>query len=225
MSERLAVLIPAFNAAPSIAEVVRGSAAQLSTVVVVDDGSTDETGNVARAAGAIVIRHESNMGKGAALKTGFKWALEQGLDGVITLDADGQHLPSEIPKILRCHNESGASLVIGGRAHLFGQMLPRRRRANRFSARAIAWAAHVTLTDSQSGFRYYSSDLIRTVTLKADGFDLESEVIVRAGALGLRIENTPINLGFVNGLCTSHYRPIADTVRIAWTVFRTRYLG
>jgi glycosyltransferase involved in cell wall biosynthesis len=224
VSERIAVLIPAFNAAPSVAEVVRQTAAQLPLVVVIDDGSSDGTGELARNAGAIVLTHDVNRGKGAALKTGFAWALEQGVDGVVTVDADGQHLPSEIPKIVQCHVDTGADLVIGGRAHLFEQMLPRRRHANRFSARAIAWAARVAISDSQSGFRYYSARLIRAVPLKADGFDLESEVIVRAGASGFKVETTPIELGFVDGLCTSHYKPVADTVRIAWTVFKTKYL-
>jgi glycosyltransferase involved in cell wall biosynthesis len=225
MTARVAVLIPAYNAAPSIADVVRQSFAQMKDVVVIDDGSTDATGERAREAGAIVLRHEQNRGKGAALKTGFRWALENAFDGVVTVDADGQHLPSDIPKILKAQQDSGAHLVIGGRSHLFQQMLPRRRRANRFSAAAIAWAARARITDSQSGFRYYSAALIRDLPLQADGFDLESEVIVKAGVRGMKIITTPIDLGFVNGIITSHYRPVADTVRIALRVLRVKLFG
>jgi glycosyltransferase involved in cell wall biosynthesis len=220
VSARLAVLIPALNAEASVAAVVRDSLKVIERVVVIDDGSTDATGEVARNAGATVLQHEVNRGKGAALKTGFRWAVDNGFDGVITLDADGQHLASEIPKFVRAYEERGAELIIGGRAHLFDQMLPRRRLANRFSARSITMVSKVLITDSQSGFRFYSSSLLKTIELRTDGFDLESEVIVRAGRRGLRIETIPIALGFVDGLTTSHYRPLADTLRIAWTVAR-----
>lgn len=225
MSARIAILIPAYNAARTVGAVARQAAAELPAVVVIDDGSIDGTGDAARAAGAIVLRHVQNRGKGAALKTGFEWALKEGLDGVVTLDADGQHLPSETAKILRCQAQTGAHLVIGGRAHLFEQMLPRRRRANRFSAAAIGWASQAAITDSQSGFRYYSAELIRTTELKADGFDLESEVIVKAGQRGMAIVTTPIELGFVDGITTSHYRPVADTVSIALRVLRVKVFG
>lgn len=225
MTETYAAMIPALNAAPSIASVVTATRAQLEDVVVIDDGSTDATGALARECGATVLRHEVNRGKGAALKTGFGWALERGFDGVITLDADGQHLPGEIAKFVRARAERGADLIIGGRAHLFAEMLPRRRMANRFSARSISMVSGVSISDSQSGFRFYSAKLLRTVELRTDGFDLESEVIVRAGRGGFPIETVAIDLGFVDGVSTSHYRPLADTLRIAWTVARTRFLG
>jgi glycosyltransferase involved in cell wall biosynthesis len=178
---------------------------------------------VARQAGAQVVSHAENRGKGAALKTGFAYALEHGFDAVVTLDADGQHLPSEIPKFLAAHAETGADLIIGGRAHLFGQMLPRRRFANRFSAWSIAYASKTKVTDSQSGFRFYSANLLRGIRLRTDGFDMESEVIVHAGCRGFKVITIPIDLGFVDGQSTSHYRPLADTLRIFWTVARARY--
>lgn len=222
MSERVAVIIPALNAERTLAPVVAGAKAQLEPVVVVDDGSSDLTGDVARAAGAVVLRHDLNRGKGGALKTGFAWALENGFESVITLDADGQHLPSEVPKFLRERQVGGADLIIGGRAHLFEGMLPRRRMANRFSAWSISIAAGTRVTDSQSGFRLYSGDLLRSLELRTNGFDMESEVIVRAGRKHMKIVTIPIELGFVDGVATSHYRPLADTLRIAWTVTRTR---
>ena len=224
MTERCAVIIPALNAERTLRQVVVDARAQLEPVVVIDDGSRDATGDVARAAGASVIRHDVNRGKGGALKTGFRWAMENGFDGVITLDADGQHLASEIPKFLRERERAGADLIIGGRSHLFGEMLPRRRTANRFSAACIAWASGVPITDSQSGFRFYSAKLIRSLELRTNGFDMESEVIVRAGRRGFAIVTIPIDLGFVDGLATSHYKPLKDTLRIAWTVTRARFL-
>ncbi len=220
---RVAVLIPAFNAARTVEPVIRAAIQQNPNVTVIDDGSVDGTGDVARRAGAHVLAHEVNRGKGAALKTGFKWACAEGYDGVITLDADGQHLPAEIPKFIDCHEKTGGDLIIGGRAHLFGQMIPRRRAANRFSAWTIAFASGTDITDAQSGYRFYSTRLLRDLRLRSDGFAMESEVIVRAGRGGFRVLTTPIDLGFVDGQSTSHYKPIKDTVRIAAVVFGTYF--
>ena len=221
--ERFAVLIPALNAESFIEPVIRGSLEHCRYVVVINDGSTDRTAEIAERAGALVLHHEKNRGKGAALRTGFDWAMESMFDGVVTLDADGQHLPQEIPKFIAARTETSADLIIGGRAHHFDAMLPRRRNANRFSAWTISIAAGTKITDSQSGFRYYSAKLIRGVKLLAHGFDMESEVIVRAGRRGFRIETIPIDLGFADGVATSHYRPLHDTLKIAWRVVRTRF--
>jgi len=220
---KVLALIPALNAESSIGAVIRDCKAVNEDVVVIDDGSGDRTADVAHEAGAQVVSHPINRGKGAALKTGFAYALEHGFDAVITLDADGQHLPREIPKFRAAHADTGADLIIGGRAHLFGEMLPRRRFANRFSARCIAYAAKTNVTDSQSGFRLYSARLLAGIRLRSDGFDLESEVIVQAGCRGFKVITIPIDLGFVDGQSTSHYKPLGDTLRIAWTVIRARY--
>jgi glycosyltransferase involved in cell wall biosynthesis len=221
---KVAVIIPALNAAMTLAPIVSEAKQYVDQVVVVDDGSSDGTGDVARAAGAMVIRHDVNRGKGGALKSGFVWALEQRLDGVITLDADGQHLPRQIPLFVEHYRVTGADLIIGGRAHLFDGMLPRRRMANRFSAWAVARASRTNIQDSQSGFRFYSARVLREIPLRAEGFDMETEVIIRAGVRGLRVEQIPIDLGFVDGLSTSHYKPLLDTLRIAWTGLRARFL-
>lgn len=225
MSESLhtVALIPAYDAVSTLAPVIEEARSSLP-VVVVDDGSVDGTGELAARLGATVLRHPQNRGKGAALRTGFAWAIENGLEGVVTLDADGQHLASEIPRFLEARRETGADLIIGSRRHLFGGMLPRRRLANTFSAWGITWASGVQVDDSQSGFRFYSTRLMREVALRSTGFDLESEVIVAAARRGLKIMTIPIDLGFVDGLSTSHYRPLADSIRIAWTVFKTRFL-
>ncbi|MGA7614301.1 MAG: glycosyltransferase family 2 protein [Thermoanaerobaculia bacterium] len=225
MSERFAVVIPALDAVQTVGAIVSDARKEVPRVIVVDDGSTDGTGDAARAAGAEVVRHERNRGKGAALKSGFLEALQQGVDAVITLDADAQHLPREIGRFIDAYEASGADLIIGSRAHLFAGMVGRRRAANRFSAWSISRASTVRVLDSQSGFRLYSARLLRQLTIRANGFDAESEVIVRAGRAGLGIREIPIDLGFVNGIATSHYRPVLDTLRIAWTVTRTVVAG
>jgi glycosyltransferase involved in cell wall biosynthesis len=223
MSERALVVIPAFNAERTVGAIVRGCREALDDVLVVDDGSIDRTAAEAADAGARVVSHAANRGKGAALKTGFAFAVQKGYDAVITLDADGQHLPREIPKFLTARAETQADLIIGGRAHLFDQMLPRRRMANRFSAWSIARCSRTNVSDSQSGFRLYSRELLLKARLRTDGFDLESEVIVRAGCDGFKVITIPIDLGFVDGLSTSHYKPVADSLRIFWTVTRARF--
>jgi glycosyltransferase involved in cell wall biosynthesis len=223
MSERALVVIPAFNAERTVGAIVRGCREALDDVLVVDDGSIDRTAAEAVDAGARVVSHAANRGKGAALKTGFGFAMQKGYDVVITLDADGQHLPREIPKFLTARAETQADLIIGGRAHLFDQMLPRRRMANRFSAWSIARCSRTNGSDSPSGVRLYSRELLLKARLRTDGFDLESEVIVRAGCDGFKVITIPIDLGFVDGLATSHYKPVADSLRIFWTVTRARF--
>ena len=223
MSERTLVVIPALNAERTVADVIRGCREVADEILVIDDGCSDRTAGVARDAGAVVVSHDVNRGKGAALKTGFSYALQRGYGAVITLDADGQHLPREIPKFLAARAETSGDLIIGGRSHLFHQMLPRRRMANRFSAWSIGGLSGTGVTDSQSGFRLYSSNLLLKARLRTDGFDLESEVIVRAGRDGFKVVTIPIDLGFVDGLSTSHYKPVADTLRIFWTVTRARF--
>jgi glycosyltransferase involved in cell wall biosynthesis len=224
MSERIIAVIPAFNAARTIEPVVIGALPHVERVIVIDDGSHDASADVAANAGAVVLKHEVNRGKGGALKTGFAYVLEQGFDGVITLDADGQHLPSEIPKLIAARRETGADIIIGGRAHLFGEMLPRRRMANRFASWAISKGSGARIDDSQSGYRFYSASLLRAITLRSDGFDMESEVLVLAGMRHFRIITIPISLGFVDGIATSHYKPLKDTLRIFCTAMVARFL-
>ncbi|HUF17374.1 MAG TPA: glycosyltransferase family 2 protein [Thermoanaerobaculia bacterium] len=220
--EKVLVVIPALDAQATIGRIVSEAREVLSDVLVVDDGSSDGTGQQARAAGATVLRHEINQGKGAALTTAFEWALERGYDAVITLDADGQHLPAEIPRFIEQWQTEGSDLIIGSRRHLFAGMVRRRRAANVFSANAISFAAGRKVDDPQSGFRLYSSRLLRNVKLEGTRFDAESEVIVRAGRGGFKITSIPIALAFVDGLQTSHYRALLDTLRITWRVLKTR---
>jgi glycosyltransferase involved in cell wall biosynthesis len=147
-------LIPALDAGDTVGLVAAGALKYLDKVVVVDDGSSDDTAANARAAGATVISHSRNLGKGAALKTGFEYALGRGYDAVVTLDADTQHDPDEIPALLK-EAEKGAGIVIGARLGDKEKVPPARYYTNMVGVAAISWRAKNRLLDSQSGFRLY----------------------------------------------------------------------
>jgi glycosyltransferase involved in cell wall biosynthesis len=223
---KIAAAIPAYDAADSVGEVVRRTALVLGEVLVIDDGSADATAATARAAGARVVAHPENRGKGQALATAFADLFGRGFDAVVTLDADGQHLPEEIPKLLAAAEEvAGADLVIGSRDHLFAGMGRVRRTSNRWSSRLISAAAGLGLADVQSGFRLYTRRLIAATGFPEPRFEAESAVVVRAARRGFRVVAVPIRLGFADGRCTSHYRPLIDSLRIARAVTRARLEG
>ncbi len=219
---RVSLVIPALNAERTLPGVIASCLEYdpdgRDAIIVVDDGSTDATSRLAREAGVRVVRHASNRGKGEALRTGFELALRDKADAVVTMDADGQHIASEIPRLLRAWEEHAADLVIGSRASLFEEMVGRRRIANRFSARSISMFAGVRVRDSQSGFRLYTRRFLTEVDYESHGFAAESEMVVVSGRKGLNIVETPILLGYVDGIGTSHYRPVMDTLRIAGRV-------
>ena len=217
---RIAAAIPAYDAAHSVGAVVGRTLAIVPNVLVVDDGSRDGTAEAARAAGAEVHVVPTNRGKGAALRAAFEILFSRGFTGVVTLDADGQHLPEEIPRLLSAAPE--ADLVLGTRDHLFAEMGLVRRFSNRLSSRAISLAAGRAISDVQTGFRLYARGLIERTGFPEARFEAESAVVVRAVRLGLRVATIPVRLGNADGRATSHYRPIVDSVRIATAVIRAR---
>jgi glycosyltransferase involved in cell wall biosynthesis len=186
----IVALIPAYDEGPRIAAVVSGARQHLP-VVVVDDGSRDDTADRAAAAGATVLRQVPNAGKGAALRLGFRHALEAGCDAVVTLDADGQHDPSEIPAFLAAFASSRPELVIGRRD--FSAMPPVRRMSNTLGGVVLSAAVGRPIPDNQSGYRLIGRTLMRAL-LSSDesGFEFEVEMIARCIALGLPIEWVPI---------------------------------
>ncbi len=218
----VAVAIPAYQAAPSIGDVVERTLRQAPDVLVVDDGSDDETAGAARRAGAEVISLGGNRGKGDALETAFGVLFGRGFSAVITLDADGQHLPEEIPALLAAAAD-GADLVLGTRERLFDRMSRLRQHSNRLSSGAISWVAGKSLSDVQTGFRWYSRRLIEAVGFPEARFEAESAVVVRAVRGGFRLVTVPVELGFADGRTTSHYRPVIDSLRIARAVARARF--
>lgn len=205
----IVALIPAFNEAPRIGAVVLGARAHLP-VLVVDDGSRDGTGERARDAGADVIVQRPNQGKGAALRAGFRHLLEAGAEAILTLDADGQHDPAEIPSFLAVWAAAASNarpdLVIGARS--FRSMPPIRRLSNVLGGRAFSWAVGRPIHDNQSGYRLVSRRLAQATLGSAEtGFALEVEQITTCIRMGGRIEWVPIRTIYAGA--PSHIRPIA----------------
>lgn len=220
----LLALIPAYQAGRTLASVVAATRPILPDILVVDDGSTDDTAAVAKASGAALLRLPHHRGKGAALRAGFARALKREREAVVTLDADGQHDPREIARLIECWRHTGAALVIGSRRHLEGDMGRGRRFGNRFARRAVSYFSGRPIEDPQSGFRLYDATLLHALPLKGRGYEMESEVIVRAARAGFGVVSTPVRLAEVDGLPTSHFRPWRDTTRICVAVLEARYL-
>ena len=222
MTGRLAVAIPAFEAEATVGRVVRRSVAMGADVIVVDDGSRDATGDAARACGVPVLTHDVNFGKGRALKTAFDYLFSRGYEAVVTIDADGQHPPEELPKLLTPWRE-GADLVLGTRSHLYAAMGRVRRASNGTSSWLISQVAGATLPDCQTGFRLYRRSLIEAIGFPEPRFEAESAVLVRAVRKGFRVVGVPVRLDKADGRATSHYRPVVDSLRIASAVTRARF--
>ncbi|HEX5030475.1 MAG TPA: glycosyltransferase family 2 protein [Candidatus Eisenbacteria bacterium] len=215
---KLVAVIPARDAAGTIGDVVDSLHARFpeSEVVVVDDGSTDETGARARGAGAIVVRHEVNQGKGAALQSGFDEALRRGADAVLALDADGQHDVEAAPGLIAALADS--DLVIGSRERDRTGMPWLRRKTNDVTTWWTSYLAGQRVPDSQSGYRAIKASVIRAVRPVSRRFEYESEFLVRAARQGFRIGQAPIPTLY--NAPGSHIHPVRDTVRFIRLVLR-----
>ncbi len=202
-ARNIVALIPGYQEGPRIAAVVAGSRRYLA-VVVVDDGSTDDTAAQAEAAGATVLVQRPNAGKGAALRAGFRHALENGATAVVTLDADGQHDPAEIPAFLAAFEATGAELIIGRRD--FATMPVVRRLSNTLGGWVFSMAVGRTVPDNQSGYRLIGRRLMTALLDSTEsGFEFEVEMIARCIALGLPIADVPIRTIYAGE--PSHIRP------------------
>lgn len=206
-------VIPAFQAAASVGRIVSALRAQLERVIVVDDGSSDSTGDVARAAGATVERLARNAGKGAALRRGFELALASAPEALVLLDADGQHDPRDLPALLARWDERHPDLIIGARLAEVAAIPPVRYWTNYIGSRILSWMTGLELEDSQSGYRLVSSSLLRRLALASDGYAIESEMLIKAARLGARVEH--VRVATIYNGAGSHFRPLRDTFRIS----------
>jgi len=203
-------LVPAYREAGRIGRVVRGVLAHLPVCAVVDDGSADATAEEARAAGAVVLHHATNLGKGKALETGFRWVAEQGADGAVCLDGDGQHDPAEIPKFLACLEADAPDVILGTRSR--SARMPRVRRfTNRFCSEVVSHLAGTRIHDSQSGYRYVSVRAWKLARPRTASYDAESEFLIRAGRRGLKIRE--VSVATIYGEAKSKIHPLVEPLR------------
>ncbi len=206
------VVIPAFCEAEKIGEVVSKVKDYILNVIVVDDGSKDDTAEKAMIAGAFVIRHSYNQGKGVALINGFKYALEKKYDFVITMDADGQHSPEDLPKFLKAYHELKCDVIIGNRMDNPIGMPFIRKLTNKFMSWYLSGIMQQFVPDTQNGYRLYSLKVLPLlIETQSARFAAESEVLLKLAMAGIKISSVPIKV--IYGDEKSKINPVKDTIR------------
>jgi glycosyltransferase involved in cell wall biosynthesis len=211
------VVIPSYNEAATVCEVAARARRQCPNVIVVDDGSVDGTAQALAGLDVTVLRNDENRGKAGSLTRGFDHALAHGAAGVITLDADGQHAPEEIPSFLEQTVQYPAAFIIGARRRDQRQASFWRYAANRIADFWIGWAAGRPIEDSQSGFRLYPARLLRAVTIphgRRESFVYESEILIEAARQGFDLRHVIVSATPRSGPSPSHFRPLADIAGI-----------
>ncbi len=215
---KILIIIPAFNAAASLPELIAGlmSHCDAGDILIIDDGSTDNTAELARRLSCRVISLPANRGKGAALKTGFAVALQEGFDAVVTLDADLQHPPEYLPRFQDAYGR--AELVIGRRAAAWHHMPAMRILSNTLTSLVVSIVGTTAIHDTQSGYRLITTTALRRLPLAADHYDLESELLLQAAHAGMSIAELPIPT--VYGRSRSYINHLADTGRFLRQIWR-----
>lgn len=217
---RVAVVIPALNEALRIRDVVAGALAQCPNVIVVDDGSDDATVDRIADLPVVVLRHVRRMGKGASLRDGFAEALRRGMEGVVTMDGDGQHAAEDIPRLLAAAARHPNSIVIGARLRKRASQPGYRRLANEFGDWGIAWGTGYRIADTQSGQRFYPAAVAALGDVPGEDFVFEAQILISAARqLGTRCVSVPIESRYSvhdsdQQFRASHFRPLRDLWRI-----------
>jgi glycosyltransferase involved in cell wall biosynthesis len=219
---RVAAVVPAFNEAGTVASVVTGLQDAVTRVVVVDDGSTDGTAIVAREAGADVLVHASNRGKGRAVRTGLDRVLAGDFTHVLLIDADMQHRPDEAGRLIDAAETSRADVVIGARVFDRLGMPASRYHANRIGSRVLSWFVGAPIDDTQCGFRIFRTDALRPLSLNATGYEIETEMLVKVRRRGGRVVSVPVTAVYAGQ--RSKLRPVRDTTRTCFLAVYYRFL-
>ena len=208
---KCAVVIPCLNERLRIGPLVQSAVVHVNTIYVVDDGSTDGTGESALRAGGEVLRHEATRGKGAALRTGWDQARRVGFAWVLTMDGDGQHSPDDIPAFFDCVERTSAALVVGNRMNTAARMPWLRRSVNRWMSRRLSGLAGQELPDSQCGFRLMDLNALANVSIDTTHFEIESEVLLGFVRGGYRVQFIPIRV--IYKAEQSKIQPFRDALR------------
>lgn len=223
----IVALIPAYQAEKTIADVVSKTRRRVARCIVVDDGSRDKTGVLARRAGAEVITHASNRGKGAAVRSGLLYLREEEFNYCVLLDADGQHDPNEIPRLVDAARRANADIVCGTRMSNPRGMPWLRRITNNLMSRITSWLSRIKLSDTQCGFRLLSQHAVKVIELRKDKFEVETEILMEAARHKLVVTETPVSSIYAEDH-SSHIHPVRDTwrfVRLAVMMLVRRLTG
>ncbi len=217
-------IVPAYQAERTVAAVVRGLLRELgegALVIVVDDGSTDRTAEEAKAAGAVVVEHAGNRGKGAALRSGFERALELGADAAVTVDADGQHPPEEAARV--AHDPAPRSALVLGVRDLARDGAPKANRfSNAFSNRFLSWFGGRKLADTQCGLRRYPLPEVLSLGARSPGYAFEAETVLRAARRGWELVEVPVRVIYPPAAeRVSHFHAARDPARIVYRVLES----
>ena len=217
---KIGIVIPAYNVGDRLQNVLLKALAYIPkhNIYVVDDGSTDSTAEVADRQGVVLFRHKANKGKGEALKSGFQLVLEDNLDGVITLDADGQHDPDHIPDFIFFLEKTASDMVLGVRRFRIGEMPLDRFCSNLLSSLLVSTLAGKWIPDSQCGYRLIRSSVLKNIRLFSDHYELESELLIKAIRMGCRVSFCPITVRY--GEAGSHIRRFRDTKRFCRMILK-----
>lgn len=209
---RPSALVPAYQAERTVRAVVRGLRRAVERVVVVDDGSSDRTGVEAERAGAEVLRLDVNGGKGVAVRAGLERVLSSDATHVAFVDADGQHDPADLPRLLDAAR-AGEDFVIGSRMGDIDSMPAYRYRTNEIGSRILSRMTGLEVEDAQSGYRVVAAELLKKLSLNACGYIIETEILLKAARHLERLCHVPVRAIYGG---SSHYRPFRDTWVISW---------
>ncbi|MDD2751579.1 MAG: glycosyltransferase family 2 protein [Candidatus Omnitrophica bacterium] len=220
---RACVIIPTFNESKAIAEIVRKARHYGLEVIVIDDGSSDNTAGVAREAGATVLENQKNQGKGASLMKGFNYALNSGFDYMITMDGDGQHLPEDIPFFLRLANSSNQGIFVGNRMAKPKGMPWVRILTNKFMSWLISLVINQRVSDTQCGFRLIKKEVLQKIKLTTTKYEIESELLIEAARHGFKIESVPIETVYAGE--KSQINPFIDTIRFIKFIAKQKWIS
>ena len=208
---RTCVIIPTYNEAKAIAGLVSQIRKLGLKVIIIDDGSDDDTVKIAQAFGAEVLRNQLNLGKGASLIKGYNYALAGGFDAVISMDGDGQHSCDDIQAFIDKAESSSCGIIVGNRMAITKQMPVLRIMVNRFMSGLISLIAGQFIPDSQCGFRLIKKDLLQKINLITSKYETESEILIQAARLGFKIEHVPVKTIYSGQKSQIH--PFIDTLR------------
>ena len=220
----IAIVIPAYNEEATIADVVQQALNESDNVIVVDDGSIDQTISKLDGLNIHLIKHDKNKGKAASLWDGFMAALKMDVDFIITLDGDGQHAPSDISLLLKKANEFPTDIIIGARLADKSAIPAKRYYANKFANFWLAWAAGYPIQDSQSGFRIYPKALFENLNISTEhGFVFESEILIKAAQKGIYSHPVKIPAVYKKNARPSHFKGVQDITLITKMVAKSLF--